>query len=149
MARNVRKVVGRVSLILAEHYAAKITATKPKERLEQLVRLLREEGGMLEVHEDEGRIALHKRVVPSSAWPMNIATSAASISTWSARSSGRRFAIPEPPRGSPCCVFELIDEDESGQRRFETKEAGEIHILPEGQAGMPGKKGDILILFGP
>ena len=59
-----KQVLSRVSSILADHYNAKIRATEPKERLEQFVALLREEGGLLELHHENGHVALYKRSCP-------------------------------------------------------------------------------------
>ena len=59
-----RKVLARVSQILAEHYKAKITATEPKARLEQFIDLLRGEGGLLELRTEGGHLAMYKRSCP-------------------------------------------------------------------------------------
>ena len=59
-----KKVVKRVSRLLAEQYIAKITAKDPKERLQQLVALLEEEGGMVELSQQNGHVIVNKRSCP-------------------------------------------------------------------------------------
>ena len=108
------KVVSRVSGILAEHYAARITATTPKERLEQLVRLLCEEGGMLEIREEEGHVSLYKRSCPFISMAdeqRNVcAVDLDMISTVVGAEVRHTMSRQE---GAPCCVFELVNEAES------------------------------------
>ena len=61
----VRKIVKRVSRAMADHYGSKITAKRPQERLRQFVRLLNEEGNMVELVEGEnGHLLLDKRSCP-------------------------------------------------------------------------------------
>jgi predicted ArsR family transcriptional regulator len=58
----VKKIVNRVSRALAEHYDRQITAKRPRDRLRQFVRLLNEEGNMVEMIDgDDGRLVLEKR----------------------------------------------------------------------------------------
>jgi len=59
-----KKVLRRVSQTLAAHYAAKISATTPRERLQQFTELLRDEGGLLELRSHNGQIAMYKRSCP-------------------------------------------------------------------------------------
>lgn len=59
------KVLKRVSRSMAEHYNGKITAKKPRERLKQLIKLLTDEGGLIEAVESEtGQWLVHKRSCP-------------------------------------------------------------------------------------
>ena len=61
----VRKIVSRVSRVLADHYGSQITAKRPRERLRQFARLLNEEGNMVElVDGGGGRLRLEKRSCP-------------------------------------------------------------------------------------
>lgn len=59
------QVLKRVGLLLADHYNTKITAKKPRERLKQLMKLLSDEGGLIEaVEEGDGCWSVHKRSCP-------------------------------------------------------------------------------------
>jgi predicted ArsR family transcriptional regulator len=58
------KVQKKVSRNLAEHYNRKVTAKKPEERLRQLMKILTDEGGVMEVTEEDGRIVAYKRSCP-------------------------------------------------------------------------------------
>jgi predicted ArsR family transcriptional regulator len=59
------KVLKQVSRSLAEHYNGKITAQRPRERLDQLTKLLADEGGLIEAVEgDNGQWLVHKRSCP-------------------------------------------------------------------------------------
>lgn len=59
--RLVRKVHRRVGRDLADHYNSKITSTEPRQRLEQLAKLLREEGVLVEAVEENGQLVVYKR----------------------------------------------------------------------------------------
>ncbi len=59
-----KQILRRVSRYLADHYSAKITAQTPKERLRQFVELLREEGVLVEITDEDGQPTLHKRSCP-------------------------------------------------------------------------------------
>ncbi len=55
-----RKVLKRVSRMLANHYKQHVSGKTPKQRLLQLSQLLREEGGLVDV-EENGQLLLRKR----------------------------------------------------------------------------------------
>jgi predicted ArsR family transcriptional regulator len=56
-----KAILEKVSRLLADHYCAKITAIDPKPRLLQFMRVLEEEGGLVEVTEREGHLTVSKR----------------------------------------------------------------------------------------
>lgn len=57
-----RKVLKKTSHKLAEHYKKRITGKTPQERLQQMSRILQEEGGLVEITQNEkGHLVMHKR----------------------------------------------------------------------------------------
>jgi predicted ArsR family transcriptional regulator len=54
------QVLNRVAGTLADHYRQRLTADRPADRLRQMAEVLREEGGLADVH-DNGRLVLQKR----------------------------------------------------------------------------------------
>ncbi len=59
-----KKVLRRVSQSVADHYRRQVTAEDPEERFRQLAELLCQEGGIVEVREENGRVVMHKRSCP-------------------------------------------------------------------------------------
>ena len=49
---------------LADYYCAQITAKEPKERLRRLVNILRNEGGVLEIRQEDGATVVYRRTCP-------------------------------------------------------------------------------------
>ncbi|NLX98096.1 MAG: MarR family transcriptional regulator [Rhodopirellula sp.] len=61
----VGRVLSRVSRAMAEQYRQRIRGTTARRRLNEMLKLLREEGNVVEVEEDEqGRLLLHRRSCP-------------------------------------------------------------------------------------
>ncbi len=58
------KVIQRVSEVLAEHYSRRITAEEPQERLNQLIQILREEGILVDIEEEDGQLTVKQRSCP-------------------------------------------------------------------------------------
>jgi len=59
-----RKVLHRVSRLMAEHYKPRLRAETPSERLTEFGRLLQQEGVLVDLQRDEDRIVLSKRSCP-------------------------------------------------------------------------------------
>ena len=63
--RFTKKVLKRVGKSMAEHYKSRVKGRTPRARLRQLIELLREEGGLLDVDSDGKRgLRIHKRSCP-------------------------------------------------------------------------------------
>lgn len=104
-----RRVLSRVSKSLAEHYKHRISGKTPKKRLCEMIGLLREEGGLVEIEENgNGHLAVHKHSCPFISMSeetgivccvdqemMSLVVGAPVI-----RTACRRD-------GSPCCTFEI------------------------------------------
>lgn len=58
------KVLKKVSRTLANHYNNLVTAKKPEDRLRQLMKILIEEGGIMEMVEEDGQLVMYKRSCP-------------------------------------------------------------------------------------
>jgi DeoR family suf operon transcriptional repressor len=109
---TLKKVVKRVSRVLADHYAKRITAKQPRERLRQLIDLLSAEGRLLEVSEDaRGGTIIRKRSCPfiSMVDPRRSVCQVhrqmlAAIFGRPVRQTGCRH------QGDPCCIFEIDEE---------------------------------------
>jgi predicted ArsR family transcriptional regulator len=106
------KILKRVSLALAEHYRAKITVEKPQERLEQLVRLLTEEGGLIDAQETrEGQLVLYKRSCPF----ISMVDERRSVCYIDQEMLSAIVGCPVRQtacrhEGDPCCAFEIVSE---------------------------------------
>jgi predicted ArsR family transcriptional regulator len=103
-----KRILSRVSGFLADHYNAKIRATDPKERLKQFVDLLREEGGLLELQNENGHVALYKRSCPFISMAdenRNICCVDLDMISNVVGAPVRQVTCRQD--GSPCCVFEL------------------------------------------
>lgn len=104
-----QKVLGQVSHSLADYYSRKITAEDPRERLLQMTELLREEGGLVEVVEEDGQISMLKRSCPfismldeaRSVCCVDQAMMTAVVGMPVRRTSCRH-------EGDPCCTFTII-----------------------------------------
>ncbi len=104
------RVVQRVSALVAEQYRRRIVSATPKERLQELAKILSEEGGLVEIDDEGGALTLHKR-------------SCAFISMYEPKRSVCRVdedlisaVVGHPVRrvacrhdGDPCCSFELTN----------------------------------------
>ncbi|MGO8690636.1 MAG: helix-turn-helix transcriptional regulator [Thermoguttaceae bacterium] len=105
-----KKILRRTSRILANYYNARISATEPRQRLQQFVDLLRADGGLLELHSEGQHLALYKRTCPFIAM-FDDTRNVCSLDLDMIRS-----VVGAPVRqaasrhdGEPCCVFELVN----------------------------------------
>ncbi len=107
----VRKIVSRVSRVLADHYGSQITAKRPRERLRQFARLLNEEGNMIELADgDGGQLLFEKRSCPYFGFAdpqrnvcrVDHETIGAVVGRPVRRISCRH-------EGAPSCTFEIIN----------------------------------------
>lgn len=103
-----RQVLRRVSRSLAEHYRRRITATKPRERLEEMADLLREEGVLVEICEEDGQVVMRKRSCPFISMAdedRHVCCIDQEMMTAVVGRPVRRTACRHD--GDPCCEFEL------------------------------------------
>jgi len=108
-AELMAKVLKKVSRTLADHYNSKITAKKPEDRLRQLMEILTEEGGILEMAEEDGKTVLYKRSCPFiSMIDENHAICSIDIDMMShvVGRPVRRIACRH--EGDPCCKVEIV-----------------------------------------
>jgi len=105
------KVIKKVSRDLADQYRQHITAKTPKERFKQLAKILSREGTLLETRDRNGRVVLRKR----SCSFFHLFEENRSICCVDAEMMSD--VVGHPVRqtesrhdGSPCCVFELVEE---------------------------------------
>jgi predicted ArsR family transcriptional regulator len=104
-----QEVLRRVSIALAEHYSRRLQGTTPAERLNEMSRLLCEEGMLVDVGEDDqGQLVLRRRSCPF------IAMFDPSRSVCSLDQQMMSLVVGAPVRqtscrhdGAPCCTFEL------------------------------------------
>jgi DeoR family transcriptional regulator, suf operon transcriptional repressor len=107
----ISKVLKRVSRTMAEHYNRQITAKKPHERLQQLMKLLMAEGGLIEAVEDaDGQLVLHKRSCPF----ISMVDERRSVCYIDQEMMSA--VVGRPVRqmacrheGAPCCTFEIVE----------------------------------------
>ncbi len=107
--RLTRKVLNRVSKSLAEHYKKRISGKTPKKRLCEMIGLLREEGGLLEIEENGvGHLVVHKRSCPF------IGMAEETGIVWCVDREMMSLAVGAPivrtacrHEGAPCCTFEI------------------------------------------
>ena len=60
-----KRILKRVSRMMADHYVKQLTAKKPHDRLRQLIELLAAEGGLVDaVESGNGKLVLRKRSCP-------------------------------------------------------------------------------------
>lgn len=110
-----RKVLLRASARLADHYKRRIDGRTPRERLRQMTELLRQEGTLVDVAENErGQLVLRKR---SCAFISMYEESGAVCGMDQEMMSEivgapvRRVACRH--EGAPCCSFELFSTNGS------------------------------------
>jgi DeoR family transcriptional regulator, suf operon transcriptional repressor len=105
------KVVKRVSRALAEHYNRKITAKKPLDRLRQFIRLLTDEGGLVEATEKGGRLVLYKRSCPFISMvdkQRSVCHIDREVLVAVVGRPVRQIACRH--EGDPCCTFEIAND---------------------------------------
>lgn len=108
-----RRVQKRASRRLAEYYKRQITGGSARQRMREMSELLREEGGVVDVSENEkGHLVLHKR---SCAFISMFEESQAvcgmdqEMLTEIVGAPVRRTACRH--KGDPCCKFELFSNN--------------------------------------
>ncbi len=106
-----RRVVRRVSQQMAAYYKNRITATKPRERLQRLARLLCEEGAVVEIEEKDGKLVMYKRSCPFISMLDEEHTVCRVDQEMMKAVVGRpirRIACRHD--GAPCCAFEIVEK---------------------------------------
>jgi predicted ArsR family transcriptional regulator len=108
-----RKIIRRVSLALANHYKEQIAGETPHQRLTEMCRILREEGGLVDIHEDDdGRVFLHKRSCPFISLfdeSRTVCSLDEELMKVVVGARVRRTAWRHD--GAPCCVFRLASSN--------------------------------------
>jgi len=105
-----QRVLRHVSHTLADHYSAKITAKEPEKRLRQMTELLRQEGVLVELTEQDGHVILRKRSCPFLSMldeARNVCCVDVEMLTAVVGRPVRRIASRHD--GAPCCEFGLND----------------------------------------
>lgn len=103
-----QQVLKLVSRSMADHYSRKITATQPEKRLRQLIELLRAEGGLVDVREDNGQLRMRKRSCAFfSMFDESRAVCCVDLDMMSAVVHHPIRRVECRHDGAPCCTFEL------------------------------------------
>ena len=109
-----KKVLKRVGKSMAEHYRRRVKGRTPRTRLRQLMELLREEGGLLDVDSDGKRgLRIHKRSCPFFSMyeeTQNVCTVDREMMSLVVGAKVKRTACRH--EGDPCCTFELAQKGE-------------------------------------
>ncbi len=110
----VRQVMQRVALAMAEHYRPRVDGRTPGERLKEMMRLLHEEGGVVEVQENgDGELVLYRRSCPfysmfeertKAVCCIDQEMISAVVGAPVRRTSCRHH-------GDPCCTFEIVSSN--------------------------------------
>jgi predicted ArsR family transcriptional regulator len=104
-----KKVLKRVGKSMAEHYRRRVKGRTPRARLRQLIELLREEGGLLDVDSDgKGGLRIHKRSCPFFSMyeeTQNVCVVDREMMSLVVGAKVKRTACRH--EGDPCCTFEL------------------------------------------
>jgi predicted ArsR family transcriptional regulator len=105
-----QKVLAGVSADLAEYYGRRITGTTPEERLQQMRQLLEDEGGIVEVREDEeGQLIMRRRSCPFiSMFEESRAVCRVDKQVLSLVVGAPVEQKASRHDGAPCCTFELL-----------------------------------------
>jgi predicted ArsR family transcriptional regulator len=107
-----KKVVGRVSLDLADHYKRRITARKPEERLRQLTGLLCDEGGLAETVQENGKLLMRKRSCPFVSMIDEKRIVCCVDLEMMSEVVGRRVRLVAcRHEGDPCCIVEIVSDE--------------------------------------
>jgi len=102
------KVLRRVSRELANHYKRRITAQDPRKRLRRFAELLREEGALIEVAEQNGRLMMRKRSCPFISMLDENRSICCVDEMMTAEVVGRPVRRTSyRHEGAPCCTFEV------------------------------------------
>jgi predicted ArsR family transcriptional regulator len=123
-----RKILDRVSDLLAEHYCRKIIATDPQQRLEQFMRALEEEGGLVDIIHKDGKLTVAKRSCAFiSMFDENRIVCAIELDMISRIVGAPVERVACRHDGAPCCTFEVVDPNSNGHD----------HALPRFISGSP------------
>jgi len=102
------QVLQRVSRELANHYKRRITTRDPRKRLRKFAELLREEGVLVEVVEENGRLMMHKRNCPFISMLDENRSICCVDEVMTAQVIGRPVRRTSyRHEGAPCCTFEV------------------------------------------
>ncbi|MHC4403032.1 MAG: helix-turn-helix transcriptional regulator [Planctomycetota bacterium] len=104
-----RKVLRRVSRIMADHYKPRITAKTPRERMVQMAGLLREEGCLVDVEEDNaGHLVVRRLSCPFiSMFEETRTVCCVDQEVMSLVVGGKVRRKASRHDGAPCCQFVL------------------------------------------
>lgn len=107
-----REVLRQVSMVLAKHYKKLITGKTPKERLLAMGQVLRNEGGLVDIAEDDGQLIMHKRSCPFiSMFEESRAVCNMDEQMMKVVVGARVRRTAWRHDGAPCCVFELASSN--------------------------------------
>jgi predicted ArsR family transcriptional regulator len=102
------KILKKVSRAISDHYISKVNAKKPQDRLRQLMEILIEEGGILEMKEENGQVVLSKRSCPFiSMIDENHTICSIDIDMMSQVVGRPLRRIACRHEGDPCCKIEI------------------------------------------
>ena len=106
----VQQILHRVSHALAQHYRERITATSPDDRLRQLIALMEEEGGLVDVLESkDGQLVMKKRSCAFfSMFDEHRSVCHIDIEMLSDVVGCRVRQTTCRHDGAPCCTFEIV-----------------------------------------
>lgn len=113
----VNRVLQRVSRSLAKHYRRQISGARPRERLRQLVKLLREEGVLLQMDEaKDGSLVVHKRNCPFiSMYDGSGAMCVVDLEMMKEAIGADVVRTACRHEGSPCCTFTIASINGRGK----------------------------------
>ena len=105
-----QKILKSVSRQMADHYSAKVTAKKPRDRLRQFIHAIAAEGGLIDIVEDDrGQTLIYRRSCPF----INVVDDKRSV-CWIDQEM-MSTVVGRPVRrvscrheGAPCCTFEIV-----------------------------------------
>jgi predicted ArsR family transcriptional regulator len=102
------KILKKVSRAISDHYISKVNAKKPQDRLRQLMEILIEEGGILEMKEENGQVVLSKRSCPFISMVDENHTICSIDIDMMSQVVGRPLRrIACRHEGDPCCKIEI------------------------------------------
>lgn len=107
----VQRVLRRVASSLARHYRKKVTAKDPARRFRELGKAFRDEGGLVDVLESNGRLKIRKRSCPF----IGMLDDERRICCVDREMMREVVGAPVGRTmyrldGAPCCVFELLPQ---------------------------------------
>ena len=108
-----RKVLRRVGQILGKHYKEQVAGKTPRQRLVEMGRILREEGALVDIDEDDaGRVMMHRRSCPFSILSDESRTVCCLDEEMMKVVVGRRVRRTAwRYDGASCCVFKIASSN--------------------------------------